>query len=266
MHHLHQLLFTSHIATGLVAIIAFWVPVATRKGSTWHVRAGRFYAFSMYGVVASAFLMCVMVLLDPIGIRAPARNLDADTAYAVAAQSRLFASFLLMLSLLVFSSLRHGLLALRVSRDPLSLSGRGHRALLLGMGLVSLLVGWQGIEAGQILLIVFAVLGATGAVNMYRETLKTDWNRRSAIVAHLNGLIGTGIGAYTAVFAFGGSRLLDQLLPGQWQVVPWVLPAIIGTLAIRRQRRKYLAPRPTGRAPGSTQAGPTQPSPQGAGA
>ncbi|MDH3945103.1 MAG: hypothetical protein OET45_00430 [Chromatiales bacterium] len=37
----------------------------------------------------------------------------------------------------------------------------------------------------------------------------------------------------------GGSRLLADVLTGQWQVVPWVLPSIIGTIAISRLHRPY---------------------------
>jgi hypothetical protein len=65
-------------------------------------------------------------------------------------------------------------------------------------------------------------------------------NPRELVVAHLNGLIGSGIGAYTAFFAFGGSRFLAELLPGQWQVIPWVLPTIIGVIAANRISRRWL--------------------------
>ncbi|MEJ2159038.1 MAG: hypothetical protein P8X53_00945 [Chromatiales bacterium] len=37
----------------------------------------------------------------------------------------------------------------------------------------------------------------------------------------------------------GGSRLLADALTGQWQVVPWVLPSIIGTISISRLHRPY---------------------------
>ncbi|MEL6215044.1 MAG: hypothetical protein AAFQ99_05130, partial [Pseudomonadota bacterium] len=66
------------------------------------------------------------------------------------------------------------------------------------------------------------------------------WTRGEMVFAHLNGLLGTGIGAYTAVFAFGGSRLLAELLPGQLQVIPWVTPAIVGTIAVARMKRHYV--------------------------
>jgi len=60
---------------------------------------------------------------------------------------------------------------------------------------------------------------------------------------HLNGMIGSGIGAYTAFFAFGGRSLLGELLPGQWQVIPWVLPTVIGVIAASRVSRRWLGRR-----------------------
>ena len=241
IHALHDLLLKLHIGIGLVAIVAFWLPILTRKGSRWHVRSGRLYTWSMYAVSASAFVMCLMVLVDPIGVVAPERNLDPEVAYRNAYRLRGFAAFLLMLSLLVFASARHGLLALRTTASPRILARPTHRALLATLGVVSVIVGYLGVTEGEVLLMVFAVLGTLGSFTMLRDSLRTQWTRRNAIMAHFDGLIGTGVGAYTAVFAFGGSRLMSEVLPGQWIVVAWVLPAIIGTIAISRLKKRYQA-------------------------
>lgn len=240
MHHVHQSLLYAHIATGLVAIIAFWLPVAARKGSDWHIRAGRFYVWAMYAVTATAFSMCVLVLVNPVGIAAGGEYISAERAWSVRSNAQTFAAFLLMLSLLVLSALRHGLLALRLKSDANVLKRPMHRALIIALGVVSVLVGWVGVDQGRILLMVFAVLGINGAIRMFRETLRSEWTRGEMVFAHLNGLLGTGIGAYTAVFAFGGSRLLAELLPGQLQVIPWVTPAIVGTIAVARMKRHYV--------------------------
>ncbi|MEM9171672.1 MAG: hypothetical protein AAGA84_03095 [Pseudomonadota bacterium] len=239
MQPVHSILVYSHIAIGMIAVIAFWIPLATRKGSRWHKRSGAVYVWSMYAVSLTAFITCVMTLVDPIGVRAPARNLDPATAYAAAEQSRLFALFLLMLSILVFASLRHGLMVLRTRQQPTILANRLHRATIITMGIISIAVGILGLQHMRWLLIIFAVLGLSGSVGMWRDTRITQWRRHERLIAHFNGLIGTGIGAYTAVFAFGGSRILAQLLPGQWQVIPWILPTIIGTIAIAKLKQHY---------------------------
>lgn len=240
MHTTHQALLYAHIGIGLLAIIAFWIPVATKKGSRLHVRAGQFYSWTMYGVVATAFTMCIMVLVDPIGVIAGTQFLEPDEAWRLQARARSFSSFLLMLSLLVLSALRHGLMSLQLKTDADILRRGSHRALIIALGVVSIIVGYFGVTQGQVLSMVFAVLGINGSIQMFRDTLRTSWTPGERIFAHLNGLLGTGIGAYTAVFAFGGSRLLSELLPGQLQVIPWVAPAIVGTIMISRMKERYV--------------------------
>ena len=239
MYQLHQALLYIHIAVGSIAIFIFWLPVLARKGSALHIRAGRIYTWTMYGVVISALTMCVMVLFDPIGAGSPTRDLDMETALRFASRSRTFALFLLMLSLLVLSGLRHGLLALKARHDPTALRRPSHIALVVSLGLVGLAVGITGFSERQVLLMVFSVISMSASLSMLREIRLPRLEPRQALIAHFNGLIGTGIGAYTALFAFGGSRLLAEILSGQWQVIPWITPAIIGTIAIRQLAKRY---------------------------
>ncbi|MEO0576431.1 MAG: hypothetical protein AAF004_13285, partial [Pseudomonadota bacterium] len=103
MHYLHQMLLVTHIAIGLIAIVAFWVPIASKKGGRLHRKSGRIYTWAMYAVAFSAISMSSLVLFDPIGIRFPERNLDPERAANIAGQSRLFAVFLFMLGFLVLS-------------------------------------------------------------------------------------------------------------------------------------------------------------------
>ena len=239
MHTIHSLLIDAHIAIGSIALILFWVPVFAKKGSRVHVKFGKVYVSAMYAVVVTAFVASVLVLIDPIAAEPPGRDLDIEASQRFRERARNFSLFLLMLSVLVFTSLRHGILALRARVDSDALSRPVHRAtigllLLLGVG-----VGLIGIRAGLILLMVFSGISIAGAIGMFRDTRANMRKRNERIAAHLNALIGTGIGAYTAFFAFGGSRFFAELLPGQWQVIPWVLPSVIGTIAIRRLVKRY---------------------------
>ena len=63
------------------------------------------------------------------------------------------------------------------------------------------------------------------------------WNNR--LQTHLAEMIVTGIAGYTAFFAFGARQFIQELLVGNWAVVPWVLPTILGTLAIQIWLPKY---------------------------
>ena len=239
MEALHALLVNVHIAVGAIVLVLFWVPAFAKKGSPLHVTVGKVYVVSMYVVVATAFVASVIVLIDPIGIRRPGEFYEPAEAAELAVRFQMMSLFLLMLSVLVFTSLRHGILALRQKTTPGVLSRPSHRALVGALGVLGLVVGILGIARGGILLIIFGGISLTASISMFRDTLVERPDRRAQLIAHLNGLIGSGIGVYTAFFAFGGSRFLGEILTGNWQVVPWILPAIIGTIAINRLERSY---------------------------
>ena len=196
----------------------------------------------MYAVSITAFFASVMVLADPLGIRVPEAIPGDEQAGALAMRYRMFSLFLLMLSVLVMTSLRHGIVALRERSRPGSLARPAHRTMIMTLGVLALIVGATGFANGQLLLIVFGMLALAGSIGMLRDSRIQKPGRKELIVAHFNSLIGSGIGAYTAFFAFGGSRLLGEFLPGQWQIIPWVTPAIIGSVTIARLKRRYLEP------------------------
>lgn len=244
MQAFHSFLVTSHIVVGAVALALFWVPVFAAKGSSLHVGAGKYYSIAMYIVSVTALIASVMVLADPIGIRRPGMELAPDEIARLTERFRIGGLFLLMLSVLVFSSVHHGLMAVRERRTPGVLSTPLHRAMILSLGALGLLVGVIGLQKSAVLLIIFGGISVMASIGMFRESRIQRLTRKDRIVAHLGGLLGSGIGAYTAFFAFGGARFFADLLPGQWQVVSWVIAPVIGTIAISRLSKKYRGSRP----------------------
>lgn len=243
MTALHSFLVTSHIVVGAAALLLFWIPVLAKKGSRLHVGAGKAYTTAMYIVSITAFIASVIVLVDPIGIRRPGEVYDMATAAQLAERFRIGSLFLLMLSVLVFSSVHHGLMVLRERHAPGILKTPWHRGMIVVLGLLGLGVAIIGVRSEAILLMIFGGISMFASFGMFRETLPERLDNRERVVAHLGGLIGSGIGAYTAFFAFGGSRFFAELLPGQWQVVSWVIAPVIGTIAINRLSRRYRAPK-----------------------
>ncbi|MEM7763419.1 MAG: hypothetical protein AAF290_05010 [Pseudomonadota bacterium] len=239
MHWVHGYLLQIHIGIGAMALLAFWLPVASRKGSRFHRNAGWVFVITMSVVAATAITMSLMVLADPVGIRAPERNFDMARGLQVAREQRMFSLFLLMLGVLTATGLRHGLLALRTRTNPAALRSPLHLSQLVILGVLGIGVGIVGFNSSSILLMVFAAISMSASFNALRETRIARMTRNQRLRAHFGGLIGTGVGAYTAFFAFGGSRLLSDILSGQWQVIPWILPAVIGTIAIKRVERQY---------------------------
>lgn len=242
MTALHSFLVTSHIAVGSLALLLFWVPAIARKGSSLHIQSGRIYVIAMYIVSVTAFVASVMVLVAPLEVRRPDEIFNAAEAAGLAARYRMTSLFLLMLSVLVFTSLRHGIAALRERLEPGTLKQPLHRMTIASLAVLAPVVGVIGLMNSQLLLIIFAGIGLSAAFGMWRDTRIAKPARRERVVAHFNGLIGSGIGAYTAFFAFGGARYLGDVLQGQWQVVPWVLPAVIGTIVLNRLQRSFTRP------------------------
>ena len=112
MAFIHQILLYIHILVGAAALVLFWIPMAAKKGSPSHKKLGNLYAYAMYVVSISGIIMCIMVLIAPLTIKSKLAVLDAEQLSGALLQARLFATFLLALSLLVFVSIKHGLLVL----------------------------------------------------------------------------------------------------------------------------------------------------------
>lgn len=256
---LHKTLIQLHIICGAASLLLFWMPVLSRKGSRWHVRSGQLYNVAMTVVAVCGLLSSVMVLIDPLAIRHPGAVIEAERAASLAWRYRTFSLFLLMLSVLVLTSLRHGTLSLRERRQPGALGAPSHQALVLSLGVLGLMVGALGGLRGQMLLLIFGGISLASAVGLQRDIWAARRGEANLLTAHLGSMIGSGIGAYTGFFAFGGARYLADWLPGQWQIIPWVLPSVIGLVAIRRLKRRYLSSRPLSSRPLSS-------NPAGAGA
>jgi hypothetical protein len=48
-----------------------------------------------------------------------------------------------------------------------------------------------------------------------------------------------GGAAYTAFLSFGARHYLAEILPGMWQVLPWVAPTLLAAIAVQLYQRKY---------------------------
>ena len=88
-------------------------------------------------------------------------------------------------------------------------------------------------------MMVFAPLGLMIAWGQLRFIFAKEVEPKAWLVEHLSGYIGTGIGAYTAFFAFGGRTLFSDI--GAWQYAFWILPGVIGNIAVVLLARKYRA-------------------------
>ena len=96
------------------------------------------------------------------------------------------------------------------------------------LGLTGLAMVLIGINKTHVLYMIFGGISMLSSFEMLRYIHKKTVAANAWLIEHFSGLIGAGIGAYTAFFAFGGRRLLNDIFVGNLQLIPWVLPSIIG--------------------------------------
>jgi hypothetical protein len=236
MSTLHSAIFVLHILFGSMALVLFWLPLATKKGSLDHVKFGRYYGNVMYVVAGSGATMALLVIYAPLTIKHQLA-LTSTNPEALALNLRVFWSFLLYLSLITFTSIRHGALVIRNKRQHSHMRSWAHLgtiALLFagGLGVMTL-----GVLYENILHLVFAMLGIVMALQMARFCLAKTVSANAWLLEHLGAFIGSGIGAYSAFIAFGGRQIFSEL--GELQTIFWIAPGVIGGIGISRMSGKY---------------------------
>jgi hypothetical protein len=237
----YQSLIIAHVSIGFVSLVLFWIPVMAKKGSKLHISAGRWYARAMYTVGFSALTLALMMMLDPIATKYGAQSLNADEIVKLIDREWHNGLFLMAISILVLVGVRHGLLTLRAKKDHDMMKSTSNLSLNMLLLAVGLYLGYvaSGNSPLNTLFYIFAALCSFTAIGNLRYCLKSSVTRGERIVAHLNGMIGAGIGAHTAFFVFGASQLLTDLLTGYWALVPWILPGLVGSVLIAVQSQKY---------------------------
>lgn len=233
---LHTLTFYIHIVFGSAALALFWIPTLAEKGRLNHVKFGKYYNKAMYIVAASGAVTALLVLWDPVMIHGHRlSNLEYQQQWIL--QMRVFYGLLLYLSLLVYCSLRQGILTLRSKFDKQPLRAKGHlvpNIVLVAFAPVLFYFGWQH---NQMLAMIFATLGLIVGASQLRYCLSSEAIGNRWLREHIGAQMGTGIAAYTAFFAFGGRTLIQNI--GDWHILFWVTPGIIGSIAIRKLCEKY---------------------------
>ncbi|MEL7340405.1 MAG: hypothetical protein AAGM67_07970 [Bacteroidota bacterium] len=221
MESIFNLLLGLHITAGSISLILFWIPVFVKKRKGLHTQVGRVYVYAMWIVVISAAILCGL-------------NLFRDRM--------IMAAFLGVISVLTAHPLWYAIAILKYKRE-LPLRVIRIRQVLsavlfvgsLGITIWSIALGLQGMA---ILLLIFGIIGMVSARPLFVKAAKAQASHHW-LTDHLDGMIGTGIAAYTAFLAFGGRVLMSDLFSEYLMVIPWVAPTIIGTIIIRRMKKRY---------------------------
>ena len=221
MEHISKALLYLHISAGFISLVLFWIPMFAKKGGGLHNRVGIVYVNAMWIVVITAFILSLQNLFQG--------------EYVIA-------GFLGFLSVLTSAPLWYAKAILKNKKElspQYFLIFRSLHGIIFLSGL--LLITWSlilRVQGPAVLMLIFGILGVANYRRVF-VTLPELKDAKSWLVTHLNGMISSGIAAYTAFFAFGSRQFMGELLSGYLTVVPWVLPTILGTIAIRYYTKKY---------------------------
>ncbi|MBT8136878.1 MAG: hypothetical protein KJO54_07685 [Gammaproteobacteria bacterium] len=232
-----RILLIIHVVLGGVGLVAFWVPIFSRKGGPAHRLFGKVYKACAYTVFATAGLA---VLLRAGWYLAEGHTL------ATRPEAFGFLLFLGYLALVTFVVVRHGVLVLQHKQDPRELGTPLSTWLARSAIAASAVVVAYAVlvsPTNKIILYALSPIGMLTGIGILRYISKPPQTPRAWMYEHLGSMIGGGIAFHTAFAVFGSTRLFDIGLDGWIGVIPWIAPAAIGIpgtiLWTRHYRRKF---------------------------
>lgn len=230
MVDIFHILVICHIVTGAIGLVAFWVPIASQKGGTRHVKIGKVFVYCMLITGFVAVGISTTTLLAPLETHTdPALKQDADLIRGI------FGWMMQYLAVLTINLAWFGWLA--------SANKREHNKnwewrnitlqVLLTITAINCLV--QGLLIGQFLMVGISFVGfATVATNM-RFLLKEQPAPMDWLLEHIKALVGAGISVYTAFLAFGAVRFMPEIALNP---VLWAIPLTTGISLIIYHQQK----------------------------
>jgi hypothetical protein len=230
---LFHLLVLLHIFTGATGAIAFWVPIAGRKGGVNHKRWGKVFNVCLLATGGFALAMSILTLLDPMGTHPHLVGMfDAEFIRGI------FGWMMLHNSILTINLVWYGWLCITHRRDHAANRTFVNMGLQWALLAAAFACALDGGLIGQPLMIGIALVGfATVGTNwwfLYRANPgPLDWLKE-----HIKALVGAGISVYTAFFAFGSVRILPWLA---LHPAMWATPLVIGVTLIIWHQRKVTA-------------------------
>jgi len=218
MNRLLEILLAVHVAGGAVGLVSFWVPALTKKGSPLHRRAGRVYVRGMAVVLATSVPLSVASFLEG--------NWVAGT-------------FLLYLFVITGTALYTGLRALKSKAGPREFITPMYVATAWATFLSGAAVLVVGVATRTWLLAGFSLIGLTAGPSALAFIRRPPTDPRFWWYEHFGGMIGTGIAAHVAFLNFGGQRLIPGFNLGDWGMLAWFVPVVVGLAAANRIEAHY---------------------------
>lgn len=224
-----------HIGLGFAVLALFWVQIFSKKGSAWHIRAGKAFYWAGMVIVATALFGVSAILFNAF---------TGEFDVALNDENAAFVFFLGYLAIVTFTILEKGRSAIRFhgpspGARAVFAYGRAIFALAASIALIAYALAYRPSIA--IILFALSPLGVlifieTMTFQRVGNTYPQRW-----IIEHLDGMLGAGIAFHTAFFVFGAKSFFNPLLGGSpLQLLPWILPTIIGVPAGIIWKRKVM--------------------------
>lgn len=210
-------LIAFHIVTGTVGLIAFWVPIATGKGSAPHRRWGQ---IGCYGFIGAGTLAIAMALLSLYVYPDRVPSITDREAFR-----GLLGWMMLYLGLLTIGFADYGLAVVKHRRDRTQLRSARYQVVMLAViasALWSAIYGWQ---VGQPTMIMVSLFGIAAMAIQQAFVWRSEAPPQAYVGEHFRALVGMGISAYTAFLSVGLVRYLPELV---FNPAIWAGPSVIG--------------------------------------
>lgn len=207
-----------HIGAGTIALLAFWLNAALRKGSRAHRYVGRAYLLAMATVIVSGVPLLVQRVIDGHPVTAA------------------FLGYLLLLTATATWQLWR---AVRDRAAPHRYTGRAYHSiaianLLAGSGMLAL-----GLRVGAPLLIGFSAIGLVTGITMLRKRTRLAAQPLWWRTEHLNGMLACGIATHIAFLSIGLPRLLPSVSGTALHYTAWFGPIAVALVAKVLLDRRY---------------------------
>ncbi|KFN50707.1 hypothetical protein [Arenimonas composti] len=213
-----SVIVTLHVATGAVALAAYWSAALLAKGSPRHRLAGRVFLLAMLAIVVTGVPM---------------------VARALSLGHPVTAAFLAYLLLLVAQGSWSGWRAIRDRRSPPRYFGPVFRALTGAIVLAGAAMVVLGLRVGQPVLAVFGGVGGLVGWGAMQARRRADRDPVWWLREHYGAMIGNGVAVHIAFFGIGLRRLLPGVDPQVLTLFAWFAPLAVAAVAGLWIGRRY---------------------------
>ena len=207
-----------HISIGSVALLAFWLTAALRKGTPLHRRVGGTYLIAMLGVMLTALPLA---------------------GHAFATQRPVLGVFFLYLVVITATAIWAAWRAIRDRKSITAFMGRWYRpAAWVNLACGSIVLA-TGLYAGSALLDGMSAIGLYAGTQMLRFAASPPTHRTWWLQRHYKSIVASGIAVHVAFLNIGLQRLLPVRFADTAHYLAWFGPVIVAGVSIVWLDRRY---------------------------